>query len=563
MLSELLPASVRVLMVVGGLALLVGVPIGGGVRRDRSADYPYPPPDGVPFGRGCRRMSRRVLLLGLLTATLAACGEPPGLHFVSPDSGTTVSGRVEVVLQTTEPAASGPVTLYGDDRLLGTLLATGGEYRHTLDVRTFGPGKLVLEAVPAAGSPVRTMVSVAGDAGAVGTPGGSSAGSSGGGLADDPLNQRTLLALLPGLKGTAIGDALTYMPPGFPWGSLFAPTAGAALRSHLSPSQEAAPAALPRGVYTFDEEEQFWVVEDTAAGTLEVTFNYLDPVDGLPHDIKINLIWDQSAPTTTVLGLQGPLEVPTGAWLFIQDNETDILNIELEFEWLKPEACSAAIMLPETLTVAGWLLKPREAAFADAPQPRLAPQQEGGEEGGEEEGEEEPDDQFENTGVRLTFGVETTPQGTRVFSQSYVTAVTRQKLEVELGHLLDARGAAVWDGCQVVSFTPEALALHLLSLSGPEGGDKTGAILSGSLLDVVFDGLRVPRSATLDRLEVTTLEDGVGETTVAEDGAVTFSEEGGFTVDGTATLPGGGTQPLGEYLESLFRAYWPQPAGAP
>ena len=55
MLGELLPASVRVLMFVGGLAPFVGVPVGGGVRRDPSADYPYPPPDGVPFGRGCRK----------------------------------------------------------------------------------------------------------------------------------------------------------------------------------------------------------------------------------------------------------------------------------------------------------------------------------------------------------------------------------------------------------------------------------------------------------------------------------------------------------------------------
>ena len=57
-------------------------------------------------------MSRRVLIFGLLAATLAACGEPPGLHFVSPDSGTAVSGRVEVVLQTAEPAVSGQVASY-------------------------------------------------------------------------------------------------------------------------------------------------------------------------------------------------------------------------------------------------------------------------------------------------------------------------------------------------------------------------------------------------------------------------------------------------------------------
>lgn len=504
-------------------------------------------------------MSRRVLISGLLAATLAACGEPPGLRFVSPDSGTAVSGRVEVVLQTAEPAASGPVALYGDDRILGTLLATGREYRHTLDVRAFGPGRLVLEAVPAAGSPVRTTVTVTGGGSSVGTPGSPPGGSLGG----DPLNQQPLAELLPGLKGTSVGNALTYMPPGFPWGSLFTPSLGAALRTRLAPAQTA---ALPRGVYTFDELEQFWTVEDTAAGTLEVTFNYLDPVAGEPHDIKINLIWDQSSPTTTVLGLRGPLEVPTGAWLFVQDNETDILNVELTVAWLEPEACDTPVMIPETLTVAGWLLGPREAAFADAPTPRLAPQQAGGEGGGGEEGEEaeeEPDDQFENTGVRLEFSVAETPYGTRVFSQSYLTAVTREGLEVELGHILDTTGAAVWDGCRAMSFTPGNLALFLSSLAGPEGGDKTGAILSGTLLDVVFDGLRVPRSATLDRLEVTTLDDGVGETTVAEDGALTFSEADGFAATGTATVPGGRTRPLGAYLTSLFRAYWPRPAEAP
>ncbi len=29
------------------------------------------------------------------------------------------------------------------------------------------------------------------------------------------------------------------------------------------------------------------------------------------------------------------------------------------------------------------------------------------------------------------------------------------------------------------------------------------------------------------------------------------------------TLPDGGTQPLGEYLKSLLKSYWPRPAGAP
>lgn len=510
-------------------------------------------------------MSLRVPACALLAFSLAACSEPQGLRFVTPGFGTQVSGRTEVVLEAAAPAVTGEVALYGNDRLLGTLQADRGAYRHLVDVRPFGPGRLVLEAVPAAGEGVRTTVTVVGEGSAVDTPvgspggsaGGASGGPSGGGLSDDPLNQQPLAELLPGLKGTSIGNALTYMPPGFPWERLFAPSLGAALRPLLSPTQEAAPAGLPRGVYTFDELEQFWTVEDTAAGTLEVTFNYLDPVAGEPHDIKINLIWDQSSPTTTVLGLRGPLEVPTGAWLFVQDNETDILNVELTFAWLEPQACDMPVMIPETLTVAGWLLKPREAAFADAPQPRLAPQQEGG----GEEGEEEPDDQFENTGVRLEFSVAETPSGTRVFSQSYLTAVTREGLEVELGHILDTTGAAVWDGCRAVSFTPGNLALFLLSLVGPEGGDKTGAILSGTLLDVVFDGLRVPRSATLDRLEVTTLDDGVGETTVAEDGEIVFSEAGGFAATGTATLPDGRTRPLGEVLASLFRAYWP--AGAP
>lgn len=519
-------------------------------------------------------MSRGIVVGGLLALALAACGEPQGLRFVSPDAGTAVSGHVEVVLQATAPAVSGPVALYGDDRLLGTLPTSGGEYRHTVDVRAFGPGRLVLEAVPAAGSPVRTTVTVTAGGSSVSTPGGSTGGgSTDGGSTDDPLNQQTLLGLLPGLKGTAIGNALTYMPPGFPWGSLFAPTAGAALRSRLSPAQEATPAALPRGVYTFDELEQFWTAQDTAAGTLEVTFNYLDPVAGEPHDIKINLIWDQSSPTTTVLGLRGPLEVPTGAWLFVQDNETDILNLELTLEWLKPEACDTAIMIPELLAVAGWLLKPREADFADAPAPRLALRLDGAQSGGsggegggggeDGEGDEEaPDDRFENTGVQLEFKVEKNPRGTRVFSQSYVTAVTQQGLEVELGHLLDTTGAAVWDGCSLVSFTPETLAVHLLSLSGPENGDKTGAVVSSTLLDIVFDGLRVPRRATLDRLQVDALAGGVGETTVAEDGTLTFDETGGFTATGTVTLPDGRTRPLDEYLRELVAAYWPG-AGAP
>lgn len=55
MAGEGLPWSVRLLMLVGGLAPLAGVPVGGGVRRDGSADYPYPPPDRASFGREHRR----------------------------------------------------------------------------------------------------------------------------------------------------------------------------------------------------------------------------------------------------------------------------------------------------------------------------------------------------------------------------------------------------------------------------------------------------------------------------------------------------------------------------
>lgn len=55
MLGEGLPWSVRVLMTVGGLAPFVGVSVRGRVRRDNPAEYPYPPLDGVSFGRGYRR----------------------------------------------------------------------------------------------------------------------------------------------------------------------------------------------------------------------------------------------------------------------------------------------------------------------------------------------------------------------------------------------------------------------------------------------------------------------------------------------------------------------------
>lgn len=55
MLGDALPWTVRVLMIVGGLAPLAGVPVRVWARRDPSADYPYPPPDAVSFGRGHRR----------------------------------------------------------------------------------------------------------------------------------------------------------------------------------------------------------------------------------------------------------------------------------------------------------------------------------------------------------------------------------------------------------------------------------------------------------------------------------------------------------------------------
>ena len=498
-------------------------------------------------------MIRRLVGLALLCASLAACSSPRGLSFVQPSGGASVSGMIEVVLRATEPTP-GIVELYGNDRWLGEVVREGEQYRLSVNAGQFSAGKLILKAVPQTGLPVETAVTVTAGGDSVSMP-----GSNNPNRGDDPLNQGGLLGLLPGAAITPIGNAFRYMPPNFPWAKLYAPLLKAGVGQLLAPAQAAQPATLPRGVFSFDEIEQTWVFEDTQAGTLEITFNYLDPTQGEPHDVKLNLIWDQDGPTTTVQGLTGPLEVPTGAWFFFQDNEADIVNLELSFDWLQPEACDTPVLIPETLKVAGWLLKPREAKFPEAQAASLSTQQTDDDEGDEEE----PDDKFENTGVQLAFNVEDSVQGTRVFSQFYTTAVTEQGAEVELGYIFDARGPLVFDGCNVVSFTPELLSVNLKSLVGPEGGDKRGSILSVTFLELVFDGLTVPRRALIDYGELTVVEGDGGRKTITEDAEVTFDTGRGFAVDGTAQLPSGASVPLQEYLQTLWETYRQRVTGTP
>ena len=497
---------------------------------------------------------RQFLCCGLLSCLLGACSQPQNLSFVRPTDSSAVSGRVDVILKAVTPEQVGEVELYGNEQFLGRAERDGETYRYMLDTQAFGVGKLSLKAVSEFGFSARTVVEIVAPGDEVSTP-----GSNNPSRGDDPLNQGGLLGLLPEAAVTPIGNAFRYMPPNFPWAKLYAPLLKAGLGQLLAPAQMAAPAALPRGVFTFDELEQTWVFEDTQAGTLEITFNYLDPIEGEPHDVKLNLIWDQDGPTTTVQGLTGPLEVPTGAWFFFQDNEADIVNLELSFDWLQPEACDTPILIPETLKVAGWLLKPREAKFPEAQAASLSTQQTDDEEGDEEE----PDDKFENTGVQLAFNVEDSVEGTRVASQFYTTAVTEQGAEVELGYIFDARGPLVFDGCNVVSFTPELLSVNLKSLVGPEGGDKRGSILSVTFLELVFDGLTVPRRALIDYGELTVVEQDEGRKTITEDAEVTFDTGRGFAVDGTAQLPSGASVPLQEYLQTLWETYRQRVTGTP
>ena len=498
-------------------------------------------------------MIRRLVGLALLCASLAACSSPRGLSFVQPSGGASVSGMIEVVLKATEPTP-GIVELYGNDRWLGEVVQEEEQYRLSVNAGQFSAGKLILKAVPQTGLPVETAVTVTAGGDSVSMP-----GSNNPNRGDDPLNQGGLLGLLPGAAITPIGNAFRYMPPNFPWAKLYAPLLKAGVGQLLAPAQAAQPATLPRGVFSFDEIEQTWVFEDAQAGTLEITFNYLDPTQGEPHDVKLNLIWDQDGPTTTVQGLTGPLEVPTGAWFFFQDNEADIVNLELSLDWLQPEACDTPILIPETLKVAGWLLKPREAKFPEAQATSLSTQQTDDEEGDEEE----PDDKFENTGVQLAFNIEDSVEGTRVASQFYTTAVTEQGAEVELGYIFDARGPLVFDSCNVVSFTPELLSVNLKSLVGPEGGDKRGSILSVTFLELVFDGLTVPRRALIDYGELTVVEQDGGRKTITEDAEVTFDTGRGFAVDGTAQLPSGASVPLQDYLKTLWETYRQRVTGTP
>ena len=54
LVGDAVPETIRILMLVAGLAPLSGVRINGHVRRDPGADYPYPTQENVFGDRGRR-----------------------------------------------------------------------------------------------------------------------------------------------------------------------------------------------------------------------------------------------------------------------------------------------------------------------------------------------------------------------------------------------------------------------------------------------------------------------------------------------------------------------------
>lgn len=54
LVGDAVPETIRILMLVGGLAPLFGVRLNGRVRRDPGADYPYPTQENVCGDRGRR-----------------------------------------------------------------------------------------------------------------------------------------------------------------------------------------------------------------------------------------------------------------------------------------------------------------------------------------------------------------------------------------------------------------------------------------------------------------------------------------------------------------------------
>ncbi|MDQ3398624.1 MAG: Ig-like domain-containing protein [Deinococcota bacterium] len=498
---------------------------------------------------------KRTLWILLLALALSACQQPSSvLSWVSPTQGSTLTGTVTLTVRAQGDRADAVkrVVFYADDKELGSVTPDDGTFTLTWDTARVEPDDYRLRAVPYGGPGITQLVTVVrgGGSGVVTTPTEPDAGGEGeSGNDEDPLKLGGIIDLWPGGAQSPVGEAALNMPPGFPWGSLYpAEALRAQARALFSPAQAAETVKLPRGSYAYNEELQAWEGTPTEAGGIQIEFSYPDPETGGTHNIQINLIWDKYAPTTFVTGPNGDIEVPQGAWFFVQDNEEDILNLDIEAAWFTPESCAGPTLFPETLTLTGWINSPRPVDT----EPEVTPAQE------EDDPAEAPESTLKSTDLLLELSLEDTNRRENPYtltSSLEMGALTEKGFEVLLSWIFTLVGDVSFEGCVVAGASLGEIDLYTDAMIGPEAGPYRGSSLNMTLFELDYNEDSVPVAGELEA-ELTSFDEVVGEedTTTAE-AALAFNEQDGFTAEGQVTLPDGSTMSVGEYVQMIIDLY--------
>ena len=415
---------------------------------------------------------KRVLWGLLLALVLSACqGATNVLSWVTPTSASTLTGTVELSVEAQGVYADTvkSVMFYVGEKELGRAEPENGVFTLNWNTSEMEAGDYRLRAVPYGGRGITQLVTVVrgGGSSVVTTPRDPDTGAGGEGSSDDPLNLGGLIDLWPGGAESPAGEAALHMPSGFPWGSLYpAEVLRAQARAAFSPTQTPKTVRLPRGSYAYDEELETWEGTPVVEGGFQVEFSYPDPETGETHNIKINVIWDQYAPTTVVTGPNSDIEVPQGAWFFVQDNEKDILNLDIEASWFRPQGCAAPALFPETLTLTGWINSPRPV---ETP-PDVAPAQEGGE-------AEAPESTLESTDLlfELTFEDMNRRQDPYTLTSSLqMGALTEEGFEVLVSWIVALVGDVRFEDCVVSGASLGEMNLYADAMIGPRGGTVPG-----------------------------------------------------------------------------------------
>lgn len=483
----------------------------------------------------------------LLLALLVACQQgAPTIRWLSPSAGGTISGKVRLRVEPlAEPAPPNVVFRLGDKEVAKTYLA-GDVYETVLDTSDIEPGDYTLRAVPYGAPSLPLEISVArnvpnGTDTVTGTP--ETPTDKDSALSSDPLNLGGLLDLWGSVGRGRTAEAALYTPSGFPWASLWRSSAVQARVRGLS-TQQTGVIELPRGSYRYNEERGAWEGVRADAGSLVVSFSYLDPKTLQTHEIVITVAWEDAGETQVVASQLGEVEVPTAMRVYVTDNGETILDMDVTASWRKPDGCRQAVLEPEALSLTGYTshVRPEQGDATPA-------QDEG------DAAPERPEIDASDLELNLTLGTDpVSNKDTLALTLGLVTLAGDAQADLSLA--VAATGKIARKDCFASGGTVSSLSLDtevgIGLVAGPRRGSRFS--LAASEPDYNSDGL--PVSAQLGG-EVTTFDEAtLAEDVISYSGRLGETNGDGFPGENvTVVRSGGETTTLDRYARAIYELY--------